>query len=127
LEEQHKNEHYDLGKFDLEKEKSLVTLRVLLGDNIRDTNNSHQSPELVVSCPSLRTHFHRNKFFKLHKIRSIKHLPSFPPSCVPNIAIPEIKSFRENYVLCNPYSSRTLVNFSLSDLRNAINNFSNGL
>ena len=36
----------DPGEFNLEKEKSVVTLRELFEDNIRDTHNSHQPPEL---------------------------------------------------------------------------------
>ncbi|TKY61451.1 Receptor cytosolic serine/threonine-protein kinase RBK2 [Spatholobus suberectus] len=114
------------GEFDLVKEKNVVTLRELLQDCIRDTDNSHQPPELAASCPSLRIRFHWSRFFKLWKIRSIKHLPSFPPSCVPNITKSKSRSIGENPVPCNLHSSRTsLVNFSLSDLRNATNNFSN--
>ncbi|RDX92825.1 Receptor-like cytosolic serine/threonine-protein kinase RBK2, partial [Mucuna pruriens] len=109
----------------MEKEKNVFTLRELFEGctNDPDGDNSHQPPELGVGCPSLRTRFHWSKFFKLWKN---KHLPSFPPSCVPNITKSKSKSIGENPDLCSPYNSRTsIVNFSLSDLRNATNNFSN--
>ena len=128
----HYNVHFyfallDLGEFDLEKEKSVVTLKELLEDCIRDTDNSQQLSELVVSCPSLRTQFYWSKFLKLWKRRSFKHLPSFPPSCVPNITKTKNRTIQEISVVCNSYCSRTLMNFSLDNLRNATNNFSNGL
>ncbi|KAH1071575.1 hypothetical protein AAZX31_03G221100 [Glycine max] len=115
----------DLGEFDLEKEKSVVTLKELLEDCIRDTDNSQQLSELAVSCPSLRTQFYWSKFLKLWKRRSFKHLPSFPPSCVPNITKTKNRTIQEISVVCNSYCSRTLMNFSLDNLRNATNNFSN--
>lgn len=106
---------------DLEKEKNVITLRELLEDCIRDSDNTDQPPELAVSCASLRTWFHSSKFFKLRKIRLIKPQPSFPPSCVPNVT----KSKSKSIGVYSPGTS--LVTFSLSELRNATNNFSNGL
>nr|KYP37724.1 putative LRR receptor-like serine/threonine-protein kinase At1g53420 family [Cajanus cajan] len=112
----------DSGQVDLEKEEKVITLRELLEDCIIDTDNSDQPPEVAVNCPSLRTRFHRSKLSKIWKIRPIKNLPSFPPSCVPNITKSKSKTIGGNPVL---YNSRALVDFSLSDLRIATNNFSN--
>ncbi|XP_057439425.1 receptor-like cytosolic serine/threonine-protein kinase RBK2 [Lotus japonicus] len=92
-------------------------------DCIRDS----QSPELVATagCSSLRPPF--RKCFKLWKKRSIKNLTSLQPCCVPNMTESKNISIAESPVLCNLYNFRSsLVNFSLSDLRNATHNFSRG-
>lgn len=88
-----------------------------------------QPPDLATACSSSRrARFHWRKVFRLWRKRSIKHQLSFPPFCLPNITKPKSKSMRENPVLCNLYNFRSsLVNFSLSDLRIATNNFSNGM
>ncbi|CAJ1960938.1 unnamed protein product [Sphenostylis stenocarpa] len=54
----------DSGEIVLEREKSVVTLKELLEGCIRDTDNSHQPPQLAGSNPSSRTRFHWRKFFK---------------------------------------------------------------
>ncbi|KAK7337830.1 hypothetical protein VNO77_18417 [Canavalia gladiata] len=114
----------ELRQIDLEKEKKAApTLRDVLEDCIRDID-SHQPSQLAASCPSFRTLFDRNKFFKLLKKRSLKYPPL--SNGVPNITKSKSKSIEENPALFNLYSPRSsLVNFSLSDLRNATNNFSN--
>jgi len=116
----------DSGETVLENE-SVVTLGELLGEGIGDTDKSCQPPELAGSNPSSRTRFHWKKFFKPCTMRPIQHLPSFPPSRLSNITKPRTKGIGSNTIQCNPYSSRTLVNFRLSDLRSATNNFSDGL
>ncbi|KAL2345712.1 hypothetical protein Fmac_006997 [Flemingia macrophylla] len=113
----------DSEQLNLEKEEKVTTLRELLEDSIVDTDISDQPAELAVSCPRLRTRFHWSKVFKIWKIGLMKNLPPFPPSCVPNIT--KSKSIGGNPVQINLYNSRTLVDFSLSDLRIATNNFSN--
>jgi len=129
-----KNVHFcfslpDSGEILSEEEKSVVTLRELFEECISDTDKSHQPPELAGGNPSPTTEFHRRrkKLLKPCKIRSIEHLPSFSPSCLSKRTKPKSKSIGKNIIQCNPHSSRTLVNFSLSDLRHATNNFSNGL
>ncbi|XP_061348500.1 receptor-like cytosolic serine/threonine-protein kinase RBK2 [Gastrolobium bilobum] len=107
----------DMRHFDLKREKE---------DASSPRIDSHQSPELVTSCPSVRTRFHWIKFLKQWKKRSIKHPTSFPFICLPIITKSKSKSIRENPVLCNGYNSKSsLVNFSLSELRNTTKNFSN--
>ncbi|WVY93473.1 hypothetical protein V8G54_032561 [Vigna mungo] len=115
----------DSGEIVLEEQKSVVTLRELLEECISDTEKSHQPPELAGGNPRSTTEIHRRKLLRPCRMRSIEHLPSFPPSCLSKITKPKSKSIGKNTIRCNPQSSRTLVNFSLSDLRNATNNFSN--
>ncbi|KOM52901.1 hypothetical protein LR48_Vigan09g156000 [Vigna angularis] len=114
----------DSGEIVLE-EKSVVTLRELLEEGISDTEKSYQPPELAGGNPSSTTEFHRRKLLRPCRMRSIERLPSFPPSCLSKLTKPKSKGIGKNTIRCNPHSSRTLVNFSLSDLRNATNNFSN--
>jgi len=117
----------DSGEIVLEKDKSVVTLRELFEECISDTDKSPQPPEFADSNPSSRTRFHWRMLLKPCKMKSMEHLPSFPPSCLSSITKPTSKDIGKNTIQCNPHSSRTLVNFRLSDLRNATNNFSNGL
>ncbi|KAK7332936.1 hypothetical protein VNO80_29693 [Phaseolus coccineus] len=117
-----KQKNQDSGEIVLEKDKSVVTLRELFEEY---TDKSHQPPEFAGSNPSSRTRFHWRMFLKPCKMRSIEHLPSFPPSCLSSTTKPTCKDIGKNTIQCNPQSSRTLVNFRLSDLRNATNNFSN--
>ncbi|BAT88029.1 hypothetical protein VIGAN_05146100 [Vigna angularis var. angularis] len=119
-----KQKKRDSGEIVLE-EKSVVTLRELLEEGISDTEKSYQPPELAGGNPSSTTEFHRRKLLRPCRMRSIERLPSFPPSCLSKLTKPKSKGIGKNTIRCNPHSSRTLVNFSLSDLRNATNNFSN--
>nr|WIL59924.1 nodulation protein [Melilotus officinalis] len=80
--------------------------------------DGNQQSELATSCSNLRARFQWDKALKLWKKRSINHTSSFPPFSVPipNTENPTLSN------LCNFRSS--LVNFTLSELRNATNNFS---
>ncbi|XP_027351005.1 receptor-like cytosolic serine/threonine-protein kinase RBK2 [Abrus precatorius] len=111
----------DSRQFDMgEKEEVVSTLREVL----RITGiDSHQPPELAPTCPSFGTRFQWSKSFKLLKKISFKHLPS--SSCFPNAMKSKSKSTGEYPVLCNSDKTGSFVNFSLSDLKNATNNFSN--
>lgn len=120
----------DLRQLDLEKEKEdEASPRGVLEACFRDFDSQHQPPESETSCSSSRARSHWGKFFKLWKKRSFKRMPSLqslPPIGVPKIPKWKSKSTRENHALSNLYNLRSsLVTFSLSELRNATNNFSN--
>lgn len=69
-----------------------------------------------------------SRFFKLWKKQSIKRLASFPPLAVPKVPKRKSGSTRENPQLSHLYNiNSSLVNFSLSDLLTATDNFSQGL
>lgn len=115
---------------DLEKEKEdEASPRGVLESCIRDFDHQEEPPhESETSCSSPRDQSHWSKFFKLWKKKSVKRLASFPPISVPKIPKWKSSSTRENFVMSNLYNFRSsLVTFSLSDLRNATDNFSNGL
>ncbi|XP_045794142.1 receptor-like cytosolic serine/threonine-protein kinase RBK2 [Trifolium pratense] len=95
-------------------------------DCITDFDADKQS-ELVTGCSNLRARFQLDKAFKTWKKRSINHTSSLPSFCVPipNSTKSKSLSFRENPTLSDLYNFRSsLVNFTLSDLRIATNNFS---
>lgn len=101
----------DLRSFNLERKKK--------GGGFED----HQQPELGTGCSSLSPRFRCSKAFKQWRNSSIKHLP-----CVSNITMSETKDITENPALCDLYNFRSsLINFSLSDLKNATNNFSKSM
>ncbi|CAL0320988.1 unnamed protein product [Lupinus luteus] len=121
----------DLRQFDLEKEKEdEASPRGVLESCMRDFEPEHQPPEPETSCSSPREQSHWGNFFRLWKKRSFKRLPSSLQT-LPSIGVPKLpkwksKSTRENHSLNNLYNFRSsLVTFSLSELRNATNNFSN--
>ncbi|XP_019451541.1 PREDICTED: receptor-like cytosolic serine/threonine-protein kinase RBK2 isoform X2 [Lupinus angustifolius] len=121
----------DLRQLDLEKEKEdEASPRGVLESCIRDFEPEHQPDESETSCSSPRAQSHWGNFFKLWKKRSLKRLPSSLQT-LPSIGVPKLpkwksKSTRENHSLNNLYNFRSsLVTFSLSELRNATNNFSN--
>ncbi|KAK7344215.1 hypothetical protein VNO77_13572 [Canavalia gladiata] len=115
---------HDLRHLELEKEKEIESSpRGVLEACFKDFESPHR-PESE-TCSSSRTHTHWTKIFKHWKKKSFKRLASFPPIGVPKIPKWKSKSSRENAVLSNLYSfSSSLVNFTLSDLRKATNNFS---
>ncbi|GAU11564.1 hypothetical protein TSUD_345550, partial [Trifolium subterraneum] len=95
-------------------------------DCITDLDANKQS-ESVTGCSNLRERFQLDKAFKTWKKRSINHTSSLPSFCVPipNSTKSKSLSFRENPTLSDLYNFRSsLVNFTLSDLRIATNNFS---
>lgn len=118
----------DLRHFDLEKEKEDVSSpRGVLEACMQDFD-SIQSPESTTRCSKSKALLNWSKYFKNWKKRSFRRLASFPPLGVPKAPKGKSKSTRENPVLSNIYNFRSsLVNFRLSELRNATNNFSKGL
>ncbi|WJX80171.1 Receptor-like cytosolic serine/threonine-protein kinase rbk2 [Trifolium repens] len=95
-------------------------------DCISDFDADRKS-ELVTGCSSLTAKFQWEKAFKIWKKKSINHISSLSSFCVPisNSTMSKSLSFRENPTLSDLYSFRSsLVNFTLSDLRIATNNFS---
>ncbi|KAE9589609.1 putative protein kinase RLK-Pelle-RLCK-VI family [Lupinus albus] len=122
----------DLRQFDLEKEKEdEASPRGVLESCIRDFEPDQQPAESETSCSSPREQSHWGNFFRLWKKRSFKRLPSSLQTLPSTIGVPKLpkwrsKSTRENPSLNNLYNFRSsLVTFSLSELRNATNNFSN--
>ncbi|KAJ1387472.1 Serine-threonine/tyrosine-protein kinase, catalytic domain [Sesbania bispinosa] len=116
----------DLRHLDLEKEKDdETTPRGVLEACVREFD-SHKPPESETSSSSSSTRSHWSKFFKLWKKSSFKRLASIPASIsVPKIPKWKSRSTRENPARSKLYNFRcSLVTFSLSDLRNATNNFS---
>lgn len=118
----------DLRDMDLEKEKDdEASPRGVLEACFKGFD-PQQQPELETSCSSSRARSHWGKFFKLWKKKSVKRLASFPPIGVPKIPKWKSKSTRENSVLRDLYNfNSSLVTFSLSELRDATDNFSTGL
>ncbi|KAK7391964.1 hypothetical protein VNO78_20389 [Psophocarpus tetragonolobus] len=119
---------HDLRHLELEKEKEDTTSpRGVLEAFMKEFDSHHQSEshESEVSCPSTSARSHWTKFFKLWKKKSFKRLGSLPPLSVPKIPKWKSRSSRENQALCKLYNFRSLVTFSLSDIRHATNNFSN--
>ncbi|XP_061349470.1 receptor-like cytosolic serine/threonine-protein kinase RBK2 [Gastrolobium bilobum] len=116
----------DLRHLDLEKEKEDdASPRGVLEACVRDFDSQLQ-PELETSCSNSRARSHWSKIFKLWKKKPLKRLTSIPPIGVPKLPKWKSKSTRENTVLRNLDNLRSsLVTFSLSDLRNATDNFSN--
>ncbi|TKY52183.1 Receptor cytosolic serine/threonine-protein kinase RBK2 [Spatholobus suberectus] len=118
---------HDLRHLELEKEKEdEASPRGVLEACMKDFDSQPSPDQSETTCSSMRARSHWTNFFKLLKKKSFKRLGSLPPLSVPKIPKWKSKSSRENQVLselCNFRSS--LVTFSLSDLRNATNNFSN--
>ncbi|KAK4282836.1 hypothetical protein QN277_014164 [Acacia crassicarpa] len=119
----------DLRHFELEKEKEDVSSpRGVLEVCYRDFDSSLQSSEMEDRCSmSNRAQISWSKYFKNLKKRSMKRLASFPFHVAPTVPKGKSKSSRENPALTNnAYKFRSsLANFTLSDLRNATNHFSN--
>ncbi|XP_028793496.1 receptor-like cytosolic serine/threonine-protein kinase RBK2 [Neltuma alba] len=117
----------DLRHFELEKEKEDVSSpRGVLEACIRDFDSCLQSSEMENGCSRSKAQISWSKYFKNLKKRSMKRLASFPPLGVPTIPKGKSKSSGEDPVLTNVYNFRSsLVNFTLSELRNSTNNFSN--
>ncbi|KAF7817876.1 Receptor-like cytosolic serine/threonine-protein kinase RBK2 [Senna tora] len=85
--------------------------------------DSPQTPEPTTRSNS-KSKNNWGKYFKIWKKKSFSRLSSFPPLSVPK-GKGKSKSTRENPGLGNIYSFRSsLVNFRISELRNATNNFS---
>lgn len=121
----------DLRHLELEKEKEdSSSPREVLEAFMKDFVDSHheQSHESETTSSTTKTHYHWTKFFKLWKKKSFKRLGSIPPLSVPKLPKWKSKSSRENQALSKLYNFRSSwVTFSLSELRNATNNFSDGL
>ncbi|KAL4637258.1 hypothetical protein ACB092_03G065100 [Castanea dentata] len=117
----------DLRCLDMEKEKEDVSsprgvLEACIRGSESDSGSSkNNSTEIEIRGPSSSW----SRFFKIWKKGPIKRLASFPPLGVPKTSQGKSKSSRENSELsnlCNIKSS--LVNFSLSELQTATQNFS---
>ncbi|XP_070037261.1 receptor-like cytosolic serine/threonine-protein kinase RBK2 isoform X3 [Nicotiana tomentosiformis] len=98
---------------------------------IRNQENGSDSPKakpsgshFCLSNPRMPSRWH--KFFKMWKRSSIKRLPTFPPLAVPRISRRKSRSARENVATGFYHFKSSWKNFSLSDLKNATNNFSEG-
>ncbi|KAK4339585.1 hypothetical protein RND71_041047 [Anisodus tanguticus] len=96
---------------------------------IKNQENVSSSPkakpsgsQLCLSNPRMSSRWH--KFFKMWKRNSVKRLPSFPPLAVPKISRRKSRSVRENVPAGFRDFKSSWKNFSLSDLKNATNNFS---
>ncbi|KAJ7973397.1 Kinase family protein [Quillaja saponaria] len=120
----------DLRNLDLEKEmEDPSSPIVVLESCVRSLDSNPTSPkncntESETHCKNSRALSQWSRFFKEWKRRSIKRLASFPPVSVPKIARRKSRSTREDPVLSHIYSFKSLlVNFSLSDLEAATNNF----
>ncbi|RHN49325.1 putative protein kinase RLK-Pelle-RLCK-VI family [Medicago truncatula] len=80
--------------------------------------DGNKQSELPTSCKNLRARFQWDKALKLLKKRSINNTSSCPPFCVPipNTDDPTLSNL-DNF-------KSSLVNFTLSELKNATHNFS---
>ncbi|WJX13159.1 non-specific serine/threonine protein kinase [Trifolium repens] len=115
----------DLRNMDLEKERDdEASPRGVLEACVRGFD-AQQSPEPETSCSNSRARSHWGRFFKLWKRKSVKRLASIPPIGVPRMPKWKSKSTRENCVMSSNLQNfrSSLVTFSLSDLRNATDNF----
>ncbi|KHN20194.1 Receptor-like cytosolic serine/threonine-protein kinase RBK2 [Glycine soja] len=118
---------HDLRHLELEKEKeNIASPRGVLEACMKDFDSHDQSHESKATCSTTRARSHWSKFFKIWRKKSFKRLGSLPPLIsVPKIPKWKSKSSRENQVLSKLYNFRSSwVTFSLSELRNATNNFS---
>lgn len=119
----------DLRHWDLEREKDDDgTPRGVLEACMKEFDSPllHESES---SSSSSKAKSHWRNFFKSWKKRSFKRLTSsIPPIGVPKIPKWKSRSTREHPVRSKLYNFRSsLITFSLSDLKNATNNFSHGL
>ncbi|XP_059438670.1 receptor-like cytosolic serine/threonine-protein kinase RBK2 isoform X2 [Corylus avellana] len=111
----------DLRCFDVEKEKQDVSSpRGVLEACIRGFESDAGSSKNISNEMDTRSNSSWSRFFKLWKKRSFKRLGSFPP-----LGVSKGKSStRENPELSNLSNFKSsLVNFSLSELQTATNNF----
>ncbi|KAJ7978030.1 Kinase family protein [Quillaja saponaria] len=120
----------DLRNLDLENEKEHPSSpRGVLESCKRGLDSDPASPKnsatkSVTRCTNSTALTHWSKIFKLWKGKSIKRLASFPPLGVPKLPKWKSRSTRENPELSNIYKFKSsLVNFSLSHLETATNNF----
>ncbi|CAJ1976178.1 unnamed protein product [Sphenostylis stenocarpa] len=112
---------HDLRHIELEKEKENIASPIGVLEACMEEFHSHQVAKPKTSCPRAR---HWTNFFKLLKKKSFKRLGSLPHFSIPKIAKWKSKSSRESHVLSKLYSfNSTWVTFSLSELRNATNNY----
>ncbi|XP_060218006.1 receptor-like cytosolic serine/threonine-protein kinase RBK2 [Lycium barbarum] len=120
----------DLRLFEMENEKHddsspRGVIEACIGNQENGSSSSKAKPsgsQLCLSNPRMSSRWH--KFFKMWKRSSIKRLPSFPPLAVPKISRRKSRSVRENAPTSfDPFKS-SWKNFTLSDLKNATNNFS---
>lgn len=115
----------DLRCFDVEKEKQDVSSpRGVLEACIRGFESDAGSSKNISNEMDTRSNSSWSRFFKLWKKRSFKRLGSLPP-----LGVSKGKSStRENPELSNLSNFKSsLVNFSLSELQTATNNFNPGL
>lgn len=118
--------------FESEKEKEDESSpRGVLDELAHGLVNQPASPKPQSSVPenhtsNLQAPHHWHKFWKIWKGPKISRLPSFPPLAVPRSSRRKITNSRENVENLCPVKS-TWKNFTLSDLRSATNNFSQGL
>lgn len=123
----------DLRMFEMEKEKHNDSYpRGVIDESIRNPENGSNSPKDKPSSsqtsPSTPRTFSRwHNFFKMWKRSSVKKLPSFPPLTVPRMSTRKSRSARENVAAGIYHFTSSWKNFSLSELKNATNNFSKGM
>lgn len=115
----------------MEKEKQDATSpRGVLDACARDSESSTITRESSskLKCSISRGLYYWGKFFKLWNRKSIKRLASFPPVSVPKLPKRKSRSARENPLFCTLFDFRSsLVNFAISELEAATNNFSDGM
>ncbi|KAB1202308.1 Receptor-like cytosolic serine/threonine-protein kinase RBK2 [Morella rubra] len=116
----------DLRCLDMEKEKEDVSSpRGVLEACMRGFESDSFSFKNSTAEVESRSNSSWSRFFKLWKKQSIKRLASFPPLAVPKVPKRKSSSTRENPQLSHLYNiNSSLVNFSLSDLLTATDNFS---
>ncbi|KAF3667167.1 Receptor-like cytosolic serine/threonine-protein kinase RBK2 [Capsicum annuum] len=120
----------DLRLFEMDREKyDDSSPRGVIEASIRNQEGGSNFPkaepsgsEICSSHPRTSSRWH--KFFKMWKKSSVKRLPSFPPLAVPRISTRKSRSARENVAAGFYHFKSSWKNFSLSELKNATNNFS---
>ncbi|KAF4347132.1 hypothetical protein G4B88_015325 [Cannabis sativa] len=135
----------EFGKVDIKKQSSLYpsnSVEDLKSLDMEKGNQESTSPRGVLDAFDPRTNkysgensklmkfslsrglFYWNNLFKLWNRRSIKRLASFPAVSLPKTPKRKSRSARENPLFCTLYDFKTsLVNFTISELQAATNNF----
>ncbi|XP_062084639.1 receptor-like cytosolic serine/threonine-protein kinase RBK2 isoform X2 [Humulus lupulus] len=119
------NSAEDLRSLDMEKGKQDATSPRGVLDACDSRTNKFFGENSKLKFSISRGVFYWNKLFKLWNRKSIKRLASFPPVNVPKTPKRKSRSARENPLFCTLYDFKTsLVNFTISELQAATNNFS---
>ncbi|KAF4353941.1 hypothetical protein G4B88_031291 [Cannabis sativa] len=115
----------DLKSLDMEKGNQESTSPRGVLDAFDPTTNKYSGENSKLMKFSLsRGLFYWNNLFKLWNRRSIKRLASFPAVSLPKTPKRKSRSARENPLFCTLYDFKTsLVNFTISELQAATNNF----